>query len=323
MVPTKPLAVYTDIEDLDPAPGVAVLQAAGFEVRLLSSVAPRDLAREAAGCVAILNGYTVISAETIAALPELRIIALLSAGTDMVDITAATDAGVWVTNIVDAATEDVAVHAWTLALTLVRGLPFYSRLDLSTQWNQRPVPAPRRLSTLRLGLIGTGRIGSALAHLARGHVAGIMAYDPWARRWPEAVHEAAFDDVVASADILSLHVPLTVDTAHLVNADVLAAMPRGALLVNVSRGGLVDSAALVPALDQGHLAGAALDVLEQEPPTSDDPLLRHPKVLITPHVGYLSRTSERAYVDTQARNVVQWAASSRPLSPVNEPRQLP
>ncbi len=319
MTADQPLAVYTDVEDLDPAPGIAALGAAGFEVRRLSPT--EQVTQDAAGCVAILNGYTRLSAETIAALPALRVIALLSAGTDMVDVPAATRAGVWVTNVVDAATEDVAAHAWMLALTLLRGLAFYHRLDLATEWNLRPEPAPRRLSTVRLGLIGMGRIGAALARLANGSVADIVAYDPNVRSWPDGVRSASFDEVVQTSNVLSLHLPLTPETTHLVNASVLAAMPQDAFLVNVSRGALVDSAALLAALNAGHLAGAGLDVLEQEPPDPEDALLRHPKVWLTPHVGYLSQASARAYIDVQARNVVQWATTGRPLSPVNEPAE--
>jgi phosphoglycerate dehydrogenase-like enzyme len=126
------------------------------------------------------------------------------------------------------------------------------------------------------------------------------------------VERLGLDDLLVEADLLSLHVPLTAETERIIDGPALARMRTGALLVNVSRGGLVDPRALLDALDAGHIAGAALDVLDAEPPDPCDPLLRHPRTLVTPHAAYYSDRAAEAYVLDQARNVVAWAREGRP-----------
>lgn len=317
----RPLAVYTDVDDLDSSPGVAALESAGFDVVVLETRDSADIVEAARAATALLVGYAPITSAMIAAMPELRIIALLSMGTDGVDVAAATDRGIWVCHIRDVATAEVATHAWMLTLALVRGLPFFQAAVRSGDWLDRPERLPRRLSDLTLGLVGLGRIGTAFAGLAAGHVAGVVAYDPFVPndQAPQSVRRSSLADVVSAADVLSLHLPLTPDTHHLIDAELLTAMKQGAFLVNVSRGGLVDSSALVRALRTGHLAGAALDVLESEPPAADDPLLELPNLLLTPHIGYLSESSARAYIDSQAENVVTWQRTGQPVTPVNSP----
>lgn len=317
----RPLAVYTDVDDLDSGPGVAALEAAGFEVVVLETRDSTDIVDASRAATALLVGYAPITSAMIAAMPELRIIALLSMGTDGVDVTAATARGIWVCHIRDVATAEVATHAWMLTLALVRGLPFFQAAVRAGNWLARPGPLPRRLSDITLGLVGLGRIGTAFAQLAAGQVAGVIAYDPFVPtdQAPHGVRRGSLAEVVSGADVLSLHLPLTPDNHHLVDAELLADMKPGAFLVNVSRGALVDSSALVRALRTGHLAGAALDVLESEPPAADDPLLQLPNLLLTPHIGYLSGSSARAYIDSQVANVVTWHRTGQPVTPVNSP----
>ncbi|MET3806871.1 D-3-phosphoglycerate dehydrogenase [Nakamurella sp. UYEF19] len=328
MTPARPLAVYTDVDDLDAAPGVETLMAAGLDVVVLETRDPDVILAAAAGATALLVGYAPVTAAMLEAMPVLRVISLLSMGSDGIDVPAATQRGIWVANITDVATAEVATHAWALTLSLVRCLPFFQTGAQTTTpdgadagWLARPDRLPRRLSDLTVGLIGLGRIGTAFAAMAAGQVGSIIAHDPFVcdGSWPAGVQPAALDDVVATADILSLHVPLTDETRHLVNADLLSRLKFGSYLVNVSRGGLVDSTALAASLCAGHLAGAALDVLDVEPPPADHPLLGLPNVILTPHIGYLSDVTVRAYIDHQAANVVSWLQTGRPLTPVNAP----
>uniref|UniRef100_UPI0025D5137F NAD(P)-dependent oxidoreductase n=1 Tax=uncultured Aeromicrobium sp. TaxID=337820 RepID=UPI0025D5137F len=164
-----------------------------------------------------------------------------------------------------------------------------------------------RLSETTIGVLGLGRIGRSYASAVRPLVHRVVAYDPVADP-PPGVEPMSLEKVLAQATVLSLHLPLIQKTRHLLDRERLGTMPAGSFLVNVSRGGLIDSEALVEALDAGHLSGAALDVLDQEPPRPDDPLIAHPRTLVTPHAAYLSSASARDYVVTQAQNVVSFFA---------------
>jgi D-3-phosphoglycerate dehydrogenase len=317
-MPDRPLAVYTDVSDLDPAAGVALLESAGFEVRVLETHHPDEIAAAAARATALLVGYAPIDAALLARLPLLRIVSLLSRGYDGVDVNAAAAQDVWVTTLGDTATEEVATHAWALTLALVRRLDFFA-LHGRRDWLARPALPPRRLSELTLGLVGVGRIGAAVAELARGSVAAIIGCDRSGRTRVPGVEMTSLEQVVARADIVSVHLPLRAETAGLFDAALFERMRPGAWLVNVARGGVIDAGALAGALDSGRLAGAALDVLDTEPPPAGDRLAGHPGVLLTPHVAYLSDASARDYVLGQARNVVHWQQTGRPLHPVAVP----
>ncbi|QNP63043.1 C-terminal binding protein [Streptomyces genisteinicus] len=321
---SQPIAVFTDTDDLDPEPGARLLADAGFEVRVAGSRDPDVIAAAADGAVALIVGYARVDAALLDRLPRLRIVATMSAGHDMVDTAEARRRGLWVANLPDAATEDVAVHALASALSLVRRLPQADAVVRAGGWSEEFAAAelPRRASDLTLGLVGLGRIARRFAALAAPVFGRVAAYDPHAdpAGWPDGVER--HDDLgalAAACDVLSPHVPLTPATRGLVDAGLLARMRPGAFLVNVSRGELVDTEALLDALGSGRLTGAALDVLPVEPPPADDPLRRHPRVQLSPHSAYLSDTSRRAYVCGPAENVVAWHRTGRPLTPVAEP----
>jgi phosphoglycerate dehydrogenase-like enzyme len=318
--PDPPVAAYADVVDVDPAPGVALLEAAGFRVRVLATADPERIAREAADAVALLIGYARVDAALLAALPRLGIVATQSVGVDMVDLDAAARRGVWVSHVPGAATEEVAVHALAMGLALLRGLPLLDRAVRAGRWDSAALPL-RRPSASTLGVLGLGRVGRRLARLADGIYGRVLGHDPLVAPadWPAAVTRVDLPALLGEADVLSLHLPLSAGTAGIIDARALARMRRGAFLVNVSRGGLLDQDALVRALDAGRLGGAALDVLATEPPPADEPLLRHPRVLLSPHAAYYSDASARAYVVEQARNVIAWRRSGRPTDPVVVP----
>jgi D-3-phosphoglycerate dehydrogenase len=312
------VAVARDLDELDIDAGVRMLEAAGCLV-----VRPRDDRPDAIVCQApdaevLLVGYGRVDAELLDRLPRLRLIATASMGVDMVDVEAATARGIWVANVLGAATEEVATHALALALASTRGIVAHATAVRAGGWSLEAAPTPRRLSEQTLGLVGLGRIGLALAERASATFGRVVGYDPNAGRTP-GIERMSADEVLAAADVLSLHLPLTAETAGWLNAERIARMPRGATVVNVSRGGLIDAAALVAALDAGHLAGAALDVLETEPPAVDDPLVTHPKVIVTPHSAFLSDASMADYVRLQAENALAWLRTGRPVTPVNSP----
>jgi phosphoglycerate dehydrogenase-like enzyme len=308
-----PLAVYTDVVEVDPAPGIRLLEEAGFAVRVVGSPDPEVIARAAPDAAALLIGYTRVDGALLDALPGVGLVATQSVGFDMVDLDAARERGVWVSNVPAAATEEVAVHALAMALSLLRGLPFLDRAVREGRWQADALPL-RRPSDTTLGILGLGRIGRRLAGLAQGTFGRVIGHDPvlGADAWPEGVERADLDTVLRESDVTSLHLPLSAETERLIDAAALARMRPGAHIVNVSRGALIDDAALLEALDRGQLGGAALDVLEREPPDPADPLLRHPRVLLTPHAAYYSDRAARAYVTDQARNAVAWLRDGRP-----------
>lgn len=324
---TRPLAVYTDVDDTDPTPGIRLLEANGFEVRVLGTRDPDEIVAGAQGATVLLPGYAEIPRRVIEALPELKLIALMSMGFDYVDIEAASEHGVWVTNVPGAATEEVATHALAILLASVRQLNFYTASANPTNWNDRAPAAPPRLSEKTLGVIGLGKIGRELVRLAKPLFGETIGYDPMLPDTPEVraeleaigVRRAELAEVRASADVLSLHLPLTPQTERMVDAEFLAAMPRGSVLVNVSRGALVDHTALAAALDSGQLSVAALDVLEQEPPAATHPVLNRADVVLTPHIAYFSARTEIEYVRIQAQNAVDLLLTGTPESPVNQP----
>jgi D-3-phosphoglycerate dehydrogenase len=309
----QPVAVYADVVDVDPAPGVRLLEAAGFAVRVLGTSDPEQIAAGAADADALLVGYARADAALLAQLPRLRIVATQSVGYDMVDCAAAAARGIWVSNVPGAATEEVAVHALAMCLSLIRGLPQLDRAVRAGDWDAAALPL-RRPSDVTLGILGMGRIGRRLAELAAGAFGGLAGCDPavGAGAWPAGVARLERDALLESVDVLSLHLPLTADTRRTIDTTALSRMRAGAFLVNVARGGLVEQAALLAALDSGRLGGAALDVLDAEPPAPDEPLLHHPRTLVTPHAAYYSDRAAEAYVLEQARNVVAWARDGRP-----------
>jgi phosphoglycerate dehydrogenase-like enzyme len=208
---SAPLAVYAFHDD-DVAPGVTALEAAGFRVVQAGSDDPSVLARVGADAVALLVAYGTVDAALLARLPALRVVSLISQGHDNVDVPACAQAGVQVAHLPPLATEEVAVHAWALTLASIRQLPFFDRSSRSADtWAARPRFAPRRLSELDVGIVGTGRIAAKYAALAGGHVAAIRSWSRSGRSLAGAASVADLHELLGASDVVSLHLPLTAD----------------------------------------------------------------------------------------------------------------
>jgi len=218
-------------------------------------------------------------------------------GYDNVDVDAASELGVRVANVPDYGTATVADHAAALLLALLRRVPHYDRAMRGAGWlAPAAVGDVPTLQDAAVGLIGAGRIGLALADRLRPFGPALLASDPYADEdvlREHGVERVALEDLLPAVDALSLHAPANAETHHLVDADALARLKPGAVIVNTARGALVDEAALHDALERGALAGAGLDVFEEEPLREDSPLRSHPAVLLTPHVAYYSDRSVR------------------------------
>jgi D-3-phosphoglycerate dehydrogenase len=187
-------------------------------------------------------------------------------------------------------------------------------------------PGPiRRASDLTVGILGLGRIGKRFAHLARNCFARVIACDPYIidGDFPAYVGRVGLEELFATSDIVSLHVPLNDETRGMVGAGLLGRMKRGSLLVNTARGAVVDVDAVLARLDDGTLDGAALDVLPVEPLATSHPLARHPRVLLTPHAAFYSTAAEVELRRKAALNIVQWAQTGRPMYPVLQGTKSP
>jgi D-3-phosphoglycerate dehydrogenase len=300
-----------------------ILEGAGLEVVEAKCRTEADIVEAGRGVSALLTQYAPITARVLAELPELRMVGRYGVGYDIVNVEAARERGVWVANVPDYGTEEVAAHALSMSLALLRHLPLYDREVRGGRWHPASTGSLHRLKNLALGVVGVGRIGRTLARRAGPWFGRTLGCDPYLEdgAWPEDVEPAGLEDVFSESFLVSLHAPLTEETGGLVDRGLLGRLPEGAYLVNTARGGLVVMDDLLWALEEGPLAGAALDVLPQEPPPQDHPLFENPNVILTPHAAYYSVEAEEEARTKAARNVASWAKDGRPLYPVVEGRQ--
>jgi D-3-phosphoglycerate dehydrogenase len=300
-----------------------ILKDAGLELVEAQCRTEEDVIEAGRGVSALLTQYAPITARVMAELTELRIVGRFGVGYDIVDVEAARKRGVWVANVPDYGTEEVAAHALSMVFALLRHLPLYDRDVKAGRWHPASTGPLHRLKNLTLGVVGLGRIGGTLARRASPWFGRTLGCDPYLDEdaWPEGVEQASVEEVFSEAGIVSLHPPLTEETRGFIDRNLLERMPHGSYLVNTARGGLVVMEDLHWALEEGPVAGAALDVLPQEPPPPDHPILSHPNVILTPHAAFYSLEAAEEVRRKAAQNVVAWAREGRPLYPVVEGRQ--
>lgn len=268
----------------------------------------------------VISNKCPLDRQSIGAARGLKLIAVAATGTNHVDLEAAAAAGVTVCNIRDYCSDSVAQHAITLMLNLLTHQPWYWQDVRAGAWSrarhfslhQRPIREARGLS---FGVIGYGTLGRATAKCAQA--LGMRPLIAERRGRAPRAGRIAFEDVVRSADVLSLHCPLTEETRDLVDAQLLRAMKQDALLINTARGGIVNARDLAEALRAGLLAGAGIDTLEAEPPPADHPLLQAdlPGLLVTPHNAWASRSGRQAALD-QLADVVSAHARGKTINRV-------
>jgi D-3-phosphoglycerate dehydrogenase / 2-oxoglutarate reductase len=299
-----------------------ILEDGGLELVTAQCRSEEDVIEAGQGVSALLTQYAKITARVMDELPELRLVGRYGVGYDIVDVEAARERGVWVSNVPDYGTEEVAVHALSLALSLVRHLPLYDRDVKAGRWHSTSTGPLYRLKNSTLGVVGLGRIGGTFARRSGPWFGRTLGCDPYLEEdaWPEGVERASLEEVFSESLVVSLHPPLTEETRGFIDRGLLERMPEGGYLVNTARGGLVVMDDLLWALEEGPLAGAGLDVLPQEPPPQDHPLLSNPNVMLTPHAAYYSLEAEEEVRRKAAQNVVAWAREGRPLYPVVEGR---
>jgi D-3-phosphoglycerate dehydrogenase / 2-oxoglutarate reductase len=250
-----------------------------------------DLLAAVADADAVLNTVVPITARVVEAMARCRVIVRSGAGVDNVDVAAASRAGIVVANVPDASVEEVSNHALALLLACSRKIVVLDRSLRAGTWSRALFPPMGTLHGETLGVVGFGRIARALAAKVQALQMRVLATDPLV---PESeirragAEPASLERLLAESDFVSLHAPLSGETRHMIAAEQLRTMKSSAYLINTARGALIDQAALVAALQSEVIAGAALDVFEQEPLAPDDPLLQLPNVVLTPHAAAYS-----------------------------------
>jgi D-3-phosphoglycerate dehydrogenase len=318
--------VFTDFVQPDVSLERALLSEAGLElVAAEPQCATEDeviaAAQGAQDAVALIVQNAPITERVLAALPDLRIVSVPGIGVDAVDIEAAEKHGVWVAHVPDGNITEVACHAVAMVLSLVRHLPLYDAAVRAGDWSYDGTGPLIRPGKMTLGVVGLGKIGRLAAAYAAPIFGHMIGYDPHLpdEAWPEGLaRKRDLAALCAASDVITFHLPLTAETRGLVDRGLLEAMKPGSYLVNVSRGAIVEIPDLLAALDSGQLAGAALDVFPQEPPDANDPVLRHPKVILSPHAAFYSLDSDEELRRRSVTNVISFLKTGRPENVVVE-----
>lgn len=292
--------------------GMEVLRNAGFEIVTLAQRDQQELAEKLRDADALLVRIMDISDEMMAASPNLRIISKHGVGMDNIDMDAAARHGIAVTCTLTANSQSVAEHTWAMLLALARNLRhssgLYREIGFAAKANS---PLGVEVSGKTLGIIGLGRIGKRVAHIAQAFDMKVLAYDPYLTADEAADNVALVADcerIFRESDFITLHCPAGEETFHMVGSREFAMMKPTVRLINCARGSVVDEQALIDALQNGQIAAAGLDVTEVEPCAPDSPLLHLPNVILTPHFGGSSVEAATRVSTTAAQNIVDFFA---------------
>ncbi|MBT2567153.1 C-terminal binding protein [Arthrobacter sp. ISL-85] len=315
-----PRILITDYEFESISQEQAVADANGVELVRANCRTEDDVLEAAADVDGLIVQYAPITERVLKNLPRLKAVSRYGVGVDTVDVQAATECGVVVSNVPDYGVEDVSDHAVALALTLARGIPDLDRGVRSGQNLLDTVKPLRRFSSQTFGVIGLGLIGAATAAKAKALGFRALGYDPLhtpGTTTKEGIEVVTLEELLAASDVVSLHVPLNKHTHHLINARTLGQFKAGATIVNTCRGGVIDTAALVDALKNGKLQAAGLDVFEEEPLPLNSALLDLDRVVLTPHTAWYTEESSDELKRRTAENVVDACLGRRPRNIVN------
>ena len=308
----------TVFPSLDPAR--EALRGLNAEVRLATEPTPEailEVAREADG---LLVTYAKITGDIIEQLQKCQVIARFGIGVDNVDVEVATARGIVVTYVPDYCVDEVSDHAMALLIALARKVTFADRLVQQGRWEMKAVTPLRRLRGRTLGLAGFGKIPQALTPKAQAFGLTVMTYDPYIPDEVTAslnVEKVEFEQLLERSDYISVHAPLLPETKQMFNAAAFKKMKSDALIVNTARGPLIDTEALIEALDAGEIGGAGLDVVEIEPLPANSPLIGRDNVILTPHTAFYSVESLLDLQTKAAQDVAHVLRGERPVYPLN------
>lgn len=291
------------------------------EVTVYDRTSPSETVQRAANADIVLTNKVVIDREKIAQLPRLKYIGVLATGYNVVDIEAAHERGIVVTNVPAYSTESVAQMVFAHLLTVTNRTEHYAIQNRSGRWSASPdfcywdFPL-MELAGKTIGIVGLGNIGHRVAEIALAFGMKVKAMTSKSQeQLPAGIEKADLQTLLSSADVLSLHCPLTANTRHLINADTLRLMKPTAILINTGRGPLIDDQAVANALQEGLLGAFCADVLTTEPPSSNNPLLSQPNAFITPHIAWASTEARTRLLQIAIANVRAFA-SGKPQNTV-------
>ena len=320
-------AVFLDFATLGPGDiDAGALQRVAGAVELFDDTAPADIPVRVRDAEILIVNKIAVTAAVIAAAPHLRLVCLAATGTDNVALAAARARGIGVANIRDYCAPSVTQHVFALTLALNQRLQEYTTLLRAGAWQRSSnfclLDHPfHELSGRTLGIVGLGSLGHGVARVAQAFGMNVLAARrPYrepsgdgSRPLEDGVQRVPFPELLARAHVVSLHCPLTEETRALLDAQALAQMRRDALLINTARGALVDADALLAALRAGALAGAGIDVLDQEPPVGGHPLLEAglANLIVTPHIAWAARESRQRALEEIARNIEAYLVGTR------------
>lgn len=273
--------------------------------------APADIGRHIQGAEIVISNKVMLDRKTLETATRLQLVCIAATGTNNIDLDAARQRNITVCNVTGYATPSVVEHVFALLLVLVRHLNDYRAAVRQGRWQRAagfclldyPI---RELAGMTLGIIGYGELGRAVTQAGKAFGMDILVAERRGR--PPRPGRIPLDELLKSADVVSLHCPLTAETRHLIGAEELALMRPDAVLINTARGGIVDEAALLHALQDGRIGGAALDVLREEPPRHGNPLLEAdlPHLLVTPHIAWASTRARQRLINAIAENIRAW-----------------
>lgn len=300
----------------------SILNNANIPFMLLQCKTENDLINKCKGANILINQYAPITQRVIKNLiPELKQIVRYGVGVDNVNVNAATKMGITVCNVPDYGTNEVANHALSLMLAIHRRIVLMSNYTKNEKWDYIKAIPIHRLSTLTVGIVGVGRIGKAFAKRVNVLGCNVVAYDPYFDKkimdCKSFVKSVTMEELLNISDIISIHCPYNNNTKDLFNDEAFEQMKRTAYIINTARGGIINEEALERALSQSKIAGAAIDVIENEPISTDSPLFRHENFICTPHMAWYSEEAAMELKRKAAEEAVRFAKGEKVLYAVN------
>jgi len=289
----------------------------GAELILAQVREEEDLIRACREADGLINQYALLTRKVFEGLPKCKVVSRYGVGVDSIDLKAATDLGIIVANVPDYCIDEVSNQTIAMILSLIRKTAFFDQKVKSNQWDFHLGIPMYRLNGKTLGLIGSGRIGLEVAKKISAFGVKVIAFDPYLQKTEEGIELTDFDTVLKTSDVISIHCPLNESTHHLMGERAFQKMEKKPILINTSRGPIVDEKALIQALVEGRVSGAGLDVIEKEPPDSQNPLLKMENVILSPHVGFYSVESISELKRRTAENVAKVLMGKLPRSVVN------
>ncbi len=295
-----------------------VLYQIGAELILAQAKEEWALIQSCKDADGIINQYSILNRRVLENLKKCKVISRYGVGVDSIDLGAATDLGIIVANVPDYCIDEVANQTVALLFSLIRKISFFDKKVKSGQWDFRLGSPIYRTRGKTLGLIGCGKIGQEVARRISSFGIKVIAFDPFIDKPPETIELRSFDEVLRDSDFISIHCPLVDSTFHLIGEDEFKKMEKKPIIINTSRGPIIDEKALIKALKEGIISGAGLDVLEKEPPELGNPLLEMENVILTPHAGFYSVESIKELKMRTAENVANVLQGILPKSVVNK-----